>query len=192
MDPSYSTPNYYSQQNAQTQLSSHLAFNPSQNSYFQLNLENNSLENLNKGWFKCYQIALSLEIIRRTWNMLSLSYRIFYYNDLHLDTTTSVISWAFYFTFMTGILIQFVAIKDRDLTKAKVALICHAGFLFISIVYQVASSYAFFGYLRLPLGLKWTVFSAVIVIPGSFKVLRFLKANKIQSEADHYQSSYQA
>ena len=195
MNPSYNTLNsnapqqYYS---TEPPLNSSQHFQQPQSSYLQPNTENNNLNELDKGWFRCYKIAFFFEALRKTWNIMNQIYQYLWTHEANFNAT-SVISLIFYFAFIVFILMQFVAIKNRDLKTAKIALICHLCYLFASIVYQIIFLYAIFGYLHLQLffsGIIWTAFSAVCIIPGSFKVLQFLNANRIKCEADHYQSYY--
>ncbi len=156
-----------------------------QNSYPVPNT-NNNLNQLDQGCFKAYKIALVIEFL---WHMYGFGALLHFALVDEYFNYTYIISFALSLAFMALILIQFSAMKDRNLHKAKMALLGFLGYFFICLVLQIRLILVFsniaevfiekFFYLFLDLGL---------VLIGSIKVYQLLNINQIKSEADS--SSY--
>ncbi len=199
MDPSsYNNPQYYPptppQQGYPTQQQGYPPAKPHrhQNSYSGSNT-NDNLNELDQGCFKIYKVALFIAFLWRIYTLGDLVRLIVTFGIGSFDFTI-VIVFIQEIASMALILIQFLAMKDRNLHKAKIALIGFLGYYFTCFVYQTFISLQFFE----DDDLKWIASGYIFIfidialtVIGSFKVYQFLNVNKIKSEADNY-SYYQA
>jgi len=92
---------------------------------------------------------------------------------------------------MALLFIQFSAMKDRSLDKAKMAFTWLLGYFFVCIVYQTFFVFTFEKVNHIMVLVRaffWIFVDTVLVLIGSFKVYQLLDVNQIKSEAENYQS----
>jgi len=188
MDPSYNNPQYYppTQQDSPTQqgyplVNSYQCDQHPQTSYSVPNA-NNNLNELDQGCFKFYKAAW------RIWNFVTLIRLIFYIGGFYPSDLITIMLYA---SSMALVFIQLSAMKDRDLKKAKMALIGFLGYTFICVVIRILVCLRFNGGLNwefLLRGFLWISLDAILTVIGSFKVFQLLSANQIKSESENYQS----
>ncbi len=148
----------------------------------------NNLDQLDRGWFQCYKVALVIAVILGGLEVLGAlsffaagkSYTILY----------GLVQSVGGLCLMALVSLQFVAMKNRDLKKAKMALIGFLGyvplglfspfaFYLFTVNFPIQSALAGFVYLF--------IYDAVILI-GSFKVYQLLNTNQIKPEFENYEN----
>ncbi len=93
--------------------------------------------------------------------------------------------------------IQFLAMKDRDLQKAKIALMDFLGYVSLQLLTQFAFYFFSYGgdsyyFPVIAVALIGTSVYSVLTLFGSFKVYQLLNINQIKSDSDNYQNYYAA
>jgi len=197
MDPSYNNPQYYpptqqdyANQQGYTQADSYqYPQQPQTQNYAQDT--NNNLNELDRGCFQVYKIALLIVFGWRIYNLVGLIGFLAREGGFNF---TFLIAFALEFSLMALIFLQFSAMKDRNLQKAKMAFICFLGYYFVCIIYQICLVLLFLemGFELLFEQLLSVFIEIILTLIGSFKVYQFLNVNQIKCESDNYQSYYKA
>ena len=207
MDPSYNNANYYTptptQEAAPTQQdyakqqdyppadSYQYPQQPQTQNYTQN--PNNNLDELDRGCFQAYKIALCIAFLWRIYGLTSL---VLILSNQGGFNFSFLLAFALGFYSMALIFLQFTAMKNRNLQKAKMALVGFIGYYFICIVHQIYNIVFFYrfsdSYFFAFQPLFWLALDIILTFIGSLKVYQFLNVNKIKCESDNSQSYYRA
>ncbi len=156
------------------------------------NFTQNNLDQLDQGGFQCYKVALGFAALLGLLGLFGSLTLIMAGNGFALF---GLVQFMFPLGLIALIVIQFLAMKDRDLQKSKIALIGFLGYVSVSFLIQLM--FITFAY---PAEYLFSMlFSALInhaligslTIIGSFKVYQLLNENQIKSEPDFSQNQDQ-
>ncbi len=151
---------------------------------------NNRLNELDKGWFKCYKIVLFLAFAWRILNFLGITHKMLSSRDFNWTLQTIFFEM---WVSMALIWIQFSSMRNRDLKKAKIAWNGFLGFASFEFAYRIFFSFQFFelfGLEFLALTFVLNFAELALVMSGSFKVYQFLNDGQKQCKYDNYESYY--
>ena len=160
------------------------ATDPSQQTGYSM-VQDDGMSALDKGWFKCYKIAICLYLISAFAMVITL------FNSLQYVSGTGTPEGIIYFSMIVYcipilfIIIQLIAIQQRDFVKAKMALVGHFGFYVIQLLNATIFNIMFYGELN-PAFLFQSLISVFSftfwVLLGSMEVYKFLKAKQEGTE----------
>jgi len=156
---------------------------PAQDSSFLV--QTNDMSELDKGWFKCYQIGLYSYLVMSAIVIYTLCASLQYVSGTRAPEGLIFMSIIVDFIPVLFIIIQLVAIRQRDLIKAKMALVGHFGFFGICLLNAFFLNYVFFETLDSGFLIRSLISAAVFglwVLFGSIKVYQFLNAKQIENE----------
>ena len=143
----------------------------------------NNLDELDKGWFTCFKISLCFDIVLRIWIILAVL-RILRFSWISILAMHDRRMGLSHFIPLILDIVQFQAMKNKDLKTAKLAFkghLCGLIFTFGLALYCWATPFYISDYSYVE-PLVMGAMYLVMVIFGSFKVQQFLSANQIGSE----------
>ena len=151
------------------------------------NSTQNDLDQLDKGGFIWYRVALGIALLVALVDLINFSRSN---SDL-----VSLVLCSFNFILIALVILQFLAMRDRNLQKAKIALIGFLSYIslyilgpFVMFLFAPSASDVF---PILIFALIYIVLYGSLTLIGSFKVYQLLNENEIKSEPDFSQNQNQ-
>ncbi len=188
MDPSYNNNNPQYRPPTQQGSPQTDPYRYDQQQQSQIPNSTQSLDEFDSGWFKCYKVALGFAALLGFFGFLD-TFTLLPYGGGFI--VVAIIQGLLNLSWIAMVVLQFLAMKNRDLLKAKIALVgfmvyIASNFLILLITFGANSASSNKLVPVIMSGLLTVAFDGSLTLIGSFKVYQILSENQIKSEFQLY------